>query len=95
MKIFNFFNKKSDDSGGKDPDKNNQNTKPPQPSSLKLKFEEKITGEIDSLNNYIKDFKFDGMIFSNYDEYLKIQNFLMSKNNQIQNKFYQNELDFF
>ena len=94
MKIFNFFNKKSDDSGGKDPDKNNQNTKPPQPSSLKLKFEEKITGEIDSLNNYIKDFKFDGMIFSNYDEYLKIQNFLMKKNNLLENKYYQNELDY-
>ena len=95
MKLFTFFNKKQDDSGGKDPNNNNpKDSSPAYSSPLKLKFEQQITGEIDSLNNYIKDFKFDKMVFSNYDEYFKIQNFLMTKNNKLQSKFYQNELDY-
>ena len=34
------------------------------------------------------------MIFTTYDEYLKIQAFLISKNSKNQNKKYQNELDY-
>ena len=97
MNILNFFSgKKTDDKGGsgKDPNNNNQNNSSSKPSSLNLKFNSTVTKEIDSLNNFIKNFKFDKMVFSNYEEYLKILNFLMSKNNQIKTRLYENELDF-
>ena len=93
MSFFGFFSgKKGDEKDGSKKDGNNNNNQ--KSSSLKLQFESEKTGELDNLNNLIKDFKHAKMVFTNYDEYLKIQNFLMSKNNQIQNKFYQNELDF-
>ena len=96
--LNNFFSsgKKTDDKGGsgKDPNNNNQNNSTSKPSSLNLKFNTSMTGEIDSLNNLIKSFKFDQMVFSNYEEYLKIIKFLMSKNNQTKTKFYENELDY-
>ena len=92
MSFFGFFSgKKGDEKDGSKKDGNNNNNQ--KSSSLKLQFESEKTGELDNLNNLIKDFKHAKMVFTNYDEYLKIQNFLMSKNNQI-HKFYQNELDY-
>ena len=93
--IFNFFSGKKDEKGGsgKDPSNNNQNT-PSKSSSLKLKFESETTNELDSLNNIIKDFKFDQMKFSNYEDYLKIIKFMSSQKKQNQNKFYETELDY-
>ena len=97
MNILNFFSgKKTDDKGGsgKDPNNNIQNNNSSKSSSLNLKFNSTITGELDSLNNLIKLFKFNNMVFKNYEEYLTILNFLMSKNNKTKTKLYQNELDY-
>ena len=96
MNFFGLFGNKNDEKGGsgKDPNSNNQNNSSSKSSALKLKFEKSATGEVDSLNNFIKDFKFNDMIFTTYDEYLKIQAFLISKNSKNQNKKYQNELDY-
>ena len=51
-------------------------------SNLKLKFESEKTTELDSLNKFIKDFKFNNMTMTKYDEYLKIQESILSKYNQ-------------
>ena len=94
MNILNFFsNKKSDDKGGsgKDPNNNNHNNSS---SKSKLKYESQTTGEVDSLNNFIKDFKFDKMVFKDYEDYLRILNFLMGKRNQTEKKIYKSELDY-
>ena len=99
MNFFNFFSsKKSEEKGGgsgKDPNNNNNQNAPSSTSksSLKLKYEEKTTNEVESLNNYIKNFQFDKMTFSSYDDFYKIVHFLTSKKNQ-QNKYYENELDY-
>ena len=83
-----FFGKKNDDKDGSGKDSNNIKTT----SSLKLTFESQKTGELDSLDNFIKDFKYDKMVFTNYDSYIKNLSTLMS--NQTQNKSYQSELDY-
>jgi hypothetical protein len=77
--MFSFFRSGSNN--------NNKRT-----SSLKLTFETQKTGELDSLNNFIKDFKYDKMVFTDYDSYSKNLNDIMS--NQSQNKLYQTELDY-
>ena len=90
MKILNFFGgKKNND----DPNNNNKINSESKPSSLKLKFESQKTGELDSLNDLIKEFKYEKIIFNNYDDYLMTQNNLMS-NDQTKNILYKNELDY-
>ena len=83
-----FFGKKNDDKDGPGKDPNNKKTT----SSLKLTFDSEKTGELDSLDNFIKNFKYDKMVFTNYDSYIKNLSTLMS--NQSQNKTYQSELDY-
>ena len=96
MSFFNFFTgKKADEKGGSGKDPNNNNNNPSsKPSLLKLKYESNPTGELDSLNNFIKNFKHGKMIFKDYDDYISILNFIMSKTNQIEKKIYENELDY-
>ena len=79
MSFFNFFSKKTDEKGGSGKDPNNNNNNPSKPSLLKLSYESNSTGELDSLNAIIKDFKHDKMVFKDYDDYLHILNFIMSK----------------
>ena len=65
-----------------------------QPNKTVLKFNSEDTGELDALNNFIKNFKFEKMLFKNYDEYLTIINFLSLRNNHPNKKYYNNELDY-
>ena len=94
MNFFNFFKKDDKGDPGKDPNNGNQMNSSSKSSPLKLKYEEKTTGEIDKLNDIIKNFKFGKFVFNNYDEYLRVVNFLMCRNNQPQNKLYESEIDF-
>ena len=91
MNIFNFF-KKDEKGDGKDPNNNNKNNSSSKPSSLKLHYETKETGELESLNEIIKNFKFGKIVFQNYEEYLKTLNLLISK--KPGNKFYESEIDY-
>ena len=91
MNIFNFF-KKDEKGDGKDPNNNNKNNSSSKPSSLKLHYETKETGELESLNEIIKNFKFRKIVFENYEEYLKTLHFLISK--KPENKLYESEIDY-
>lgn len=97
MSFLNFFSgKKSEEKGGsgKDPNNNNSNNISSKPSLLKLKYESQTTGQLDSLNEHIKNFKYDKMVFKDYNDYGSLLNFLMSKRNQTEKKIYENELDY-
>lgn len=87
MNIFKIF-KKGDEN------KNNQQPNQPEPSLLKLKYQNETTGEIDSLNTLIKDFKSDNIKLVNYDDYFENEKNLFSMKNKEKRVFYKNELDY-
>ena len=87
MNIFKIF-KKGDEN------KNNQQPNQPEPSLLKLKYQNETTGEVDSLNTLIKDFKSDNIKLVNYDDYFENEKNLFSMKNKEKRVFYKNELDY-
>ena len=93
MKFFSFLGGKKNNEKDDDPNNNNKINAESKPSSLKLEFESQKTGELDSLNDLIKEFKYEQIIFKNYDDYLLTQKNLMS-NDQTKNILYKNELDY-
>ena len=87
MNLFKIF-KKGDEN------KNNQQPNQPEPSLLKLKYQNETTGEVDSLNTLIKDFKSDNIKLVNYDDYFENEKNLFSMKNKEKRVFYKNELDY-
>ena len=90
MKFFSFFRKESN----KNSDNNNNNNQASNQPPLKLEYQTETTGEQDSLNSLIKQFNIDKKQLSSYDDYYNLQNEIITRKNDDQREFYQNELDY-